>query len=133
MLKKKSRTFLATAAGLTFVAWVVAMASSFAPRTVKALPIYAQRTGLVCGQCHVNPGGGGPRTAFGRAFAANGHRLPGKSSREWSDSGRGYGSRYDYGTGMMGHHGPGMHGPGTMGGYGGMMGGHGGMMGGYRR
>ena len=41
-----------------------------------ALPQYAAQTGLACGKCHVNPAGGGTRTAFGAAFAANGHKLP---------------------------------------------------------
>lgn len=130
MLKKLARTFLATGAGLALIVWIAAVASSLVSGKAQALPTYAQRTGLVCGQCHINPSGGGPRTAFGRAFAANGHRLPGKSRREWSDSGRGYGPGYGYGPGMMGHHGPGMYGSGLYGP--GMMGGHGGMMGGYR-
>lgn len=45
-------------------------------RPADALPIYAQQTGLACGRCHVNSAGGGPRNAFGKAFAANGHKLP---------------------------------------------------------
>jgi hypothetical protein len=44
----------------------------------EATPVYAQQTGLPCGRCHVNPAGGGPNTAFGKSFAANGHKLPGK-------------------------------------------------------
>jgi hypothetical protein len=44
----------------------------------EARPEYAQQTGLPCGRCHVNPAGGGANTAFGKAFAANGHKLPGK-------------------------------------------------------
>jgi hypothetical protein len=132
MLKNLTRMFLAGAAGLAFIAWIVAMASSFAARTAQALPLYAQRTGLLCGQCHVSPSGGGPRTAFGRAFAANGHRLPGKSRRsDRSRSGQDYGPGYGYGPGMMGHHGPGMYGRGMYGP--GMIGGYGGMMGGYNR
>lgn len=46
------------------------------PRPAGALPAYAQQTHLACGRCHVNPAGGGERTAFGKAFAANGHKLP---------------------------------------------------------
>ncbi len=45
---------------------------------VEATPLYAQQTHLACGQCHVNPAGGGPRNAFGEAFAKNGHKLPPK-------------------------------------------------------
>ncbi len=47
-----------------------------APNTAQATPAYASQTGLACGKCHVNPAGGGPNTAFGKAFAANGHKLP---------------------------------------------------------
>jgi hypothetical protein len=51
------------------------------PRPVSALPAYAQQTGVACGRCHVNPAGGGPNTAFGKAFAANGHKLPSKKKK----------------------------------------------------
>jgi hypothetical protein len=49
-----------------------------APKPAAALPAYAASTGKACGACHVNPAGGGPRNAFGDAFAANGHKLPAK-------------------------------------------------------
>jgi mono/diheme cytochrome c family protein len=48
------------------------------PKSAEALPAYAAQTGKKCGACHVNPAGGGPRNAFGDAFAANGHKVPGK-------------------------------------------------------
>ena len=48
------------------------------PKPAAALPAYAASTGKACGACHTNPAGGGPRTALGEAFAANGHKLPGK-------------------------------------------------------
>jgi mono/diheme cytochrome c family protein len=48
------------------------------PKPAVALPAYAAATGKPCGACHQNPAGGGPRNAFGEAFAANGHKLPGK-------------------------------------------------------
>jgi hypothetical protein len=51
------------------------------PRPASALPVYAQQTGVACGRCHVNPAGGGPNTAFGKAFAANGHKLPSKKKK----------------------------------------------------
>ncbi len=47
-------------------------------KQANATPAYAQQTGLSCGRCHTNPSGGGPRTAFGNAFAKNGHKVPGK-------------------------------------------------------
>jgi len=49
-----------------------------APKSANALPAYAAQTGKPCAACHQNPAGGGPRNAFGEAFAANGHKLPGK-------------------------------------------------------
>jgi hypothetical protein len=48
------------------------------PKSATALPAYAASTGKACGACHVNPAGSGPRNAYGEAFAANGHKLPGK-------------------------------------------------------
>jgi mono/diheme cytochrome c family protein len=39
---------------------------------VYALPEYAKRTGEACATCHVNPGGGGPRTLRGALWAAKG-------------------------------------------------------------
>jgi len=41
-------------------------------RPVHALPEYADRTEEPCGTCHVNPGGGGPRTLSGLLWAAKG-------------------------------------------------------------
>jgi len=37
-----------------------------------ALPEFASRTGEACGACHVNPGGGGPRTMAGLMWSAQG-------------------------------------------------------------
>ena len=106
----KIRHVLAAVAAIGILdALVVAMPAHLA----QARPVYAQQTGLPCAQCHFNPAGGGPRNAFGRAFARNGHRLPGTL---YSRSGRTV-PRYDgrqwrgYGPGMMSDFG---HGPGTM-------------------
>jgi hypothetical protein len=65
-------------AGITAAILMVGSAISLAPRPANALPAYSQQTGLACGRCHVNPAGGGPNTAFGKAFAANGHKVPSK-------------------------------------------------------
>lgn len=54
------------------------LATVAAPKPAAALPAYAAATGKACGACHQNPAGGGPRNSFGEAFAANGHKLPGK-------------------------------------------------------
>ena len=64
---------LATIVAALAVGGAVAVAKPAA-----ALPAYAAQTGKACGACHQNPAGGGPRNAFGEAFAANGHKLPEK-------------------------------------------------------
>ena len=63
-------------AAIGAVALIVGLAGVVVPRPAGALPSYAQQTGMACGRCHVSPAGGGPRTAFGNAFAANGHKVP---------------------------------------------------------
>jgi hypothetical protein len=68
-------------AGAGAVALIVGLATFAAPRPAAALPAYAQQTHLACGSCHVNPAGGGARTGFGKAFAANGHKLPSKGGK----------------------------------------------------
>jgi mono/diheme cytochrome c family protein len=66
---------LATIVAALAVGGAVAIA---VPKPAAALPAYAAQTGKACGACHQNPAGGGPRNAFGEAFAANGHKLPEK-------------------------------------------------------
>ena len=68
-------------AGALATASIVAVVPFLAPRPADALPAYAQQTGLACGRCHVNPAGGGARTAFGNAFLANGHKVPAKGAK----------------------------------------------------
>ncbi|MFQ5410156.1 MAG: c-type cytochrome [Anaerolineales bacterium] len=41
-------------------------------QTAHALPEFAERTGEPCATCHVNPGGGGPRTLRGMLWSAQG-------------------------------------------------------------
>ena len=62
-------------AGAGAVALILAFTAFAGTRPAVALPAYAQQTSLACGRCHVNPAGGGARTAFGNAFAANGHKV----------------------------------------------------------
>jgi hypothetical protein len=69
------------------VVLIVGVATFAGPRPAGALPAYAQQTGLACGRCHVNPAGGGARTAFGNAFAANGHKVPSKGAKPGKTSG----------------------------------------------
>ncbi len=62
-------------ASVGFAVLLAGAAVTVTPRQAQALPQYAAQTHLACGRCHVNPAGGGPRTAFGKAFAANGHKV----------------------------------------------------------
>ncbi len=50
-------------------------AVTLAPRPAAATPQYAAQTKLPCGQCHVNPAGGGALKPFGQKFKDNGHKL----------------------------------------------------------
>lgn len=52
-----------------------------APVPANALPKYSAATKLRCGRCHLNPSGGGPLTALGKSFKANGHKLPKKETK----------------------------------------------------
>ena len=57
-------------------ALLIAAAVAISPRHAHATPAYTVQTKLPCGQCHVNPAGGLPTNNFGKAFAANDHKLP---------------------------------------------------------
>lgn len=62
----------------TGILLLVGAVVTVSPRPANALPKYTAQTGIACGRCHVNPAGGGPRTGFGKAFVANGHKVPSK-------------------------------------------------------
>lgn len=68
---------LSARAGVTaaVAAMVIAMAQIATPTTAQAKPEFAAQTGLPCGQCHVNPAGGGKLKSFGEKFKANGYKL----------------------------------------------------------
>ncbi|MBE3037629.1 MAG: cytochrome c [Chloroflexi bacterium] len=57
-------------ASAIFTALMMVLFAEIPP--VKALPEYSSLTGESCGVCHVNPGGGGPRTLRGLLWAARG-------------------------------------------------------------
>ncbi len=54
---------------------VLFAAVTVAPRPAASMPQYAAQTKLPCGQCHVNPAGGGTLKPFGQKFKDNGHKL----------------------------------------------------------
>jgi hypothetical protein len=74
----KSTAVLAWITGGAVAMLPVAATMVLAPREAAATPAYGQQTGMACGQCHVNPAGGGKLTTFGMNWQAKGHKLPGK-------------------------------------------------------
>ncbi len=60
---------------LTFLAVATILVSGLLTdeRQAHALPEYSSRTEEACGACHVNPGGGGPRTMAGLMWSAQGN------------------------------------------------------------
>ncbi|GAB4539946.1 MAG: hypothetical protein Fur002_05920 [Anaerolineales bacterium] len=69
-------------AALALLGFFVLAFSLFAAEPAHALPEYSTRTGESCATCHVNPGGGGPRTMRGLIWSARGKadavpKLPG--------------------------------------------------------
>ncbi len=61
------------------------LAALLAPRRGVTVPLYAARNGMMCGQCHFDPNGGGPRNEFGFNFAKNRHSLVADTSGQWKD------------------------------------------------
>jgi hypothetical protein len=57
------------------VVLLVASLSLLLGRPAATVPLYAARTGLMCGTCHFDPNGGGPRNEYGFSFARNRHSL----------------------------------------------------------
>jgi mono/diheme cytochrome c family protein len=71
-------TALAGAAGVTAAMLVAAATLIATPQPAEANPAYAQRTGLHCSVCHVNPKGGGPTNAYGTKWFTTGMKVPAK-------------------------------------------------------
>jgi mono/diheme cytochrome c family protein len=66
-MSKHLRSFALISLGV-----LVGMLFFIARSPAHALPEYATRTGQQCATCHVNPGGGGPRTLRGLLWLAEG-------------------------------------------------------------
>jgi hypothetical protein len=57
-------------------AFLMAVASPIILCTAAATEKYAAETGVPCSQCHQYPTGDARLTPFGKAFVANGFKLP---------------------------------------------------------
>jgi mono/diheme cytochrome c family protein len=68
-LSRKIPMIIAALVGVFVFAMTVMLVDQ---HSAYALPEYAKRTGEACATCHVNPGGGGPRTLRGALWAAKG-------------------------------------------------------------
>jgi len=65
---------------------LTSLGAALSVRGGQAVPLYATRTGLMCGNCHFDPNGGGPRKEFGFMYARNRHSLtPEDSTSQWHD------------------------------------------------
>jgi len=72
----KSNKGFALACGIAAVVMIASVTSLFIFQPAAATPQFASDTGKSCGECHTDPKGGGPLTAFGEKFKANGNKLP---------------------------------------------------------
>ncbi len=72
----KQTTSLAGLAGVAAAMLLAATALTVAPGPAQAFPAYAQKTGMVCGVCHVNPAGGGKLSAYGIKWFTGGMKAP---------------------------------------------------------
>ena len=68
-MRRRVSLFMATLAGVVVL---ILTSNLFGEHTAYALPEYAERTDESCATCHVNPGGGGPRTLRGALWASKG-------------------------------------------------------------
>ena len=62
-------------AGVAAGAIIGSAAAVFGALPANAKPEFSAQTKLPCGQCHVNPAGGGKLKSFGEKFHANGNKL----------------------------------------------------------
>jgi cytochrome c5 len=75
MNRKFTAGLLLTSAAAALIA-VGATSLLLVAQPAAATAQFATDTGKSCGDCHTNPKGGGPLTALGAAFKANGNKMP---------------------------------------------------------
>jgi len=78
LINSRSSAVLYSATGIGAAILVGGLIIVAVAKPATATPAYAAQTKLACGRCHASPAGGGSLTNFGKAFAANGHKLPKK-------------------------------------------------------
>jgi len=77
-INSRSSAVLYSATGIGAAILVGGLIIVAVAKPATATPAYAAQTKLACGRCHTSPAGGGSLPSFGKAFAANGHKLPKK-------------------------------------------------------
>jgi len=64
----------------------ISLGTLLAAKRAQTTPQWAARTGNLCGQCHFDPNGGGPRNDYGFMFARNRHSTePEVDPSPWKD------------------------------------------------
>jgi mono/diheme cytochrome c family protein len=75
IMQVQAKTVVALVCGIAAAFLIATAFTVIGSQPAKAMPAYAQQTGKACGFCHKAAGGGGPLTAAGEKFKANGHKL----------------------------------------------------------
>jgi mono/diheme cytochrome c family protein len=73
-ISTKSAFAVATSTAAAMV--IVGAAAVLDARPAAATAQFAKDTGKSCADCHTSAQGGGPLTAFGEKFKANGNKMP---------------------------------------------------------
>ena len=64
---------------------LLSFASLFSPRGAETVPLFSGRQGLMCGSCHFDPNGGGPRNELGFGYVKNRHGLLPEPESKWAE------------------------------------------------
>jgi mono/diheme cytochrome c family protein len=75
-MKAKSNRGFVLVCGTSAAVMIAGIVSLAVFQPAAATAQFAAQTGKSCGDCHTDPKGGGPLTAFGEKFKGNGNKLP---------------------------------------------------------
>jgi cytochrome c5 len=75
-MNHKDRQWFVLTCGTAAALVIVGATSLMISRPAVATAQFAAETKLSCAACHTNPQGGGPLTALGEKFKANGNKMP---------------------------------------------------------